>query len=676
MIYQSNEYLLTTEPTYAAIPELSKYLPVCAGFDIETTNYHHKGYMYHWQLSLNDDVILGRTWEQFQEVYNHIVELYHPTANKPLLIWIHNASFEFSFIKKRFKWNIDKDGLPNIFALNKRSVVYAITREYIEFRDSAVLTGMSLAKLAKTYCTTQKMKGDLDYKIMRNSRTPLTDKELQYCINDVVILSEFAIFAFSRYGDRIALTKTGIVRNQLKEVFKAMPKAYKQQYRRLINKAFPSHEEYQTWFRWVYRGGWVHANFEVVDEDIILDDGHSFDFKSSYPARMLTYKFCYKYISCKPSMESIMWVLNDIDNRGFITKIHVTNLRRKTCHSVFSLHKTQLEPDAIYTTDNGRITYASSCTLYLTEWDWLDLENFYLWDDIEILELKYGIKDYLPSFLRDLVYKLFITKETQPKDTIDYTLAKQDLNATYGMCVTSILQSDLFYDEESGTFLDGDQLDYNKALFSQILLPQWGIQISAMARNALLTVVARITAVALPGETSSALYGDTDSIKLNNTYRYRYLIDEYNEEQLRRNQTVKDLFGYDLGKLGCFEDEGPITRFKTLGCKRYLYTTPDGTNHLVVAGMPKHALDEAMKCPKFDIYKSFSNNLTLPSYASGKLTTYYNDEPHEDIIDGELMRELSSVSLYEIPFTMSMEEDFVALVQSIKDKKKLWRVRG
>ena len=35
------------------------------------------------------------------------------------------------------------------------------------------------------------MCGDLDYSLLRNSKTPLSEKELGYCFNDVLIVTSF-----------------------------------------------------------------------------------------------------------------------------------------------------------------------------------------------------------------------------------------------------------------------------------------------------------------------------------------------------------------------------------------------------------------------------------------------------------------------------------------------------
>ena len=43
-----------------------KYIRIRAGFDIETTRIGNYAYMYHWQLSWNDDDLLLRKWSDFE----------------------------------------------------------------------------------------------------------------------------------------------------------------------------------------------------------------------------------------------------------------------------------------------------------------------------------------------------------------------------------------------------------------------------------------------------------------------------------------------------------------------------------------------------------------------------------------------------------------------------------
>ena len=167
-----------------------RYHEICMGFDIETTTLdNRRGYMYHWQMSINNYVILGRRWIEFRQVIDWIRQELALRRNTRIIIWIANEGFEFQFIRKQFNFT-------RVFAKDLRQPLVAIIDDCIEFRDCLAISGGSLAQLAKDYTETQKLVGDLDYKKIRSYKTPLTEQEKAYCINDVVILSEWARYMF------------------------------------------------------------------------------------------------------------------------------------------------------------------------------------------------------------------------------------------------------------------------------------------------------------------------------------------------------------------------------------------------------------------------------------------------------------------------------------------------
>ena len=90
-----------------------------------------------------------------------------------------------------------------------------------------MLTGTSLEKvgedLLKYKC--QKKVGDLDYSLIRGPKTPITEEELGYCINDIrVVMCKIreCIDAENNNIGKIPMTKTGYVR---RDVRKAMMKS-------------------------------------------------------------------------------------------------------------------------------------------------------------------------------------------------------------------------------------------------------------------------------------------------------------------------------------------------------------------------------------------------------------------------------------------------------------------
>ena len=174
-----------------------KYIDLYSGFDIETTRVGNNSYMYKWQLSLMTDVspcivVSGRRWEEFTYFIGQIKRVLNLRETTRVPIWIANMSFEFQFMRKHFEWD-------EIFSKESRQPLLARTGG-IEFHEALAISQGNLAYLAKTYCKTQKAVGglDLDYSIIRNYDSPLTEKENGYCDNDVIPLAEFSQYIFKR----------------------------------------------------------------------------------------------------------------------------------------------------------------------------------------------------------------------------------------------------------------------------------------------------------------------------------------------------------------------------------------------------------------------------------------------------------------------------------------------
>ena len=94
--------------------EVVKYYNIESGFDIETTsqiyNEEKCAYMYIWQFGIGTDVYYGRTWEQFGEFVQMIIDQLELTLYNRLIIYVHNLGYEFQFFRKFFNWeNVFRD---------------------------------------------------------------------------------------------------------------------------------------------------------------------------------------------------------------------------------------------------------------------------------------------------------------------------------------------------------------------------------------------------------------------------------------------------------------------------------------------------------------------------------------------------------------------------------------
>ena len=135
----------------------------------------------------------------------------------------------------------------------------------------------------------------------------------------------------------------------------------------------------------------------------------------------------------------------------------------------------------------------------------------------------------------------------------------------------------------------------------------------------------------------------------------------------------------DLGK---FDFEGKIYRFKTLGCKRYLYTGIEYNKkkniyelHTTskVSGMNTEAFIEKCDRENLDVYEEFDNGLQLSAEESGRLSAHYEDTafmvPLTDYNGNTIMvSELSCVTLNESTFKLTMTGDYLDLLRTVQDR--------
>lgn len=631
------------------------YLNIYAGFDIETTNIQRGdkklAFMYIWQFIAATKekayIYLGRTWEDFLELLDAFASFYKVSRNTRIILWVANFSFEFQFLRKRVKWCKDEFAF---FAKESRKPLLATCYDGIEFRDCLAITGGSLAQLAKEYCTTQKLVGDLDYTVERSSETVLDREERDYCINDVKILAEFSYFAFETWikpNKKVPLTKTGILRNEIKQRLKKKCKnlaAYKQ----MILNCYPKREEYINWFNYLFRGGFVHANFWHTGKE--LHNVLMYDITSSYPAQMLL-----KYYPVTPFIEDAFTEEN-LQSKCCIMVAEFWNIETTTYHSIESKHKViACEGEKI---DNGRIYRANYLKVMLTE---LDLDNyrmFYRWEKMNILSFKTAKRGELPSFILQVLKEHYIhkaeLKRAGKNKTPEYAIYKAMINSTFGLMVTRLALDKVTY--KNGEWEVAElALDYSEEVAKQVLLPQWGIYVAAHGRHELLKTVYQIEQE-VP---KSVAYCDTDSIKTEFNERIKEVIRTYNEE-IARQLKAKGLINPAFSDLGMFELEygKPVDRFKALGAKRYIYQV-DGEYNVTVAGLPKEVLPKIYDDP-FEYFTI--DGFVVPVDLSEKLTTAYNDEETTAVIDGVEMHELSSVALYAIPFSLFTEKEYYSLV--------------
>lgn len=661
----------------------TSYYDICVGFDIETTTYYIAGEpystMYCWQLSINDTVIMGHFHSEYIELFDRIKALIKPRKSQRILCGVHNLAYEFSFIR-------DHLNITESFLKEMRQPLTIEHDNFIVFIDTMAITQGSLKKLAETYTNTQKCAGDLDYSKMRfsdaNGYTPLTDLELSYCHNDVLILAEFMRYYNDTYlvNGKRPMTATGILNEEIKEEFEAYCEEHKG-HRENVRKGQPTEEEYNFLMRWVYRGGYVHGNMLYTGLELGRSNGHKIigvDYTSSYPSVMLYRRYPTR-MRKTGNIEAIEDVISyyEKDYASYFT-ITLYGLKNRLNHSIESKSKCiELEGARI---DNGRVLSADKMTVAIDMLTLFNYMRFYTWDSYEIQNAYIGKMEYLKPYIIKPMLKYYERKnylKSIGDEGQDYKTAKGRVNSFYGLTVKQKPVERVAYID--GAWVTEKATDYERQCDNACLSPFIGCWVSSWARFNLLQCVADLEERGV-----TCYYSDTDSIKMDDTPTAHAYIKEYNDKIKEMCADAKKRTGATdlIDGLGEFDLEfgegtknGVIERVKYLGAKRYIITTDKNVELQTIAGLPKGWLFKAVKDPKnCDYYKKdpficFTDKMV----ATGcKLATKYKDTPFSHCVTdcngvNYNVSELSCVSLVETNFSLSLDEAWAQFVNALQE---------
>lgn len=673
-----------------------KYYNCPIGFDIETTSFKDYRYvdpnrksskpikracMYIWQMCINGTSIYGRTWSQFIWFMGELRMKLSLSPELKLVIYVHNLAYEFHFLMGHVP-------ISNVFARKKHKPIKCDLYGSIELRCSYFLSGLSLAKTAENLTTVKinKLVGDLDYSKIRHFKTPLTDKEMDYCEYDVLVVYHFIREEIAKNGDitKIPLTKTGYVRQYCRNKIKEM--THYPAYRKMVQAETITEPELFILLNKAFAGGYTHAN--IVHANELIDvKVHSLDFTSHYPTQMLAHKFPRsKFV--KTEIKTFKELKYYLKKRACLFKISLCDVTSKTTHHIWSQSKCEKITDPII--DNGRIASCSSLTTFMTDVDWKYFVKFYKFDNKRIIihdfyTASYG---YLPIPLLCCVLD-FYEQKTTLKDVIEkveeYLVSKGMLNGIYGMMVTNPLNDEIEYDDSFSNpkkIWDKSQPDIQEALNknynngNQFLCYQWGVWITAWARYELLSMVIKCH--------EDVIYCDTDSIKLMNYDQYKPLFDAYNEKLKEKLIANCEYNGIDTTRLnpvdikgehhflGLWDYEGYYTRFKTLGAKRYAYVKYNKKSkknefHITVSGITNNT--ELENNPTEYILKHggfnyFTDEMYIPETYSHRLThTYCFGDYDYDLTDytgiTATVSEISYVHMEPVGYKMGLSDEFI-----------------
>lgn len=620
-------------------------------------------WLYVWQLGINDSVYYGRTIEELQQFLERI----NTDCPDKKIFYIHNMGYDIQWLFNA----LDLDNI-DMFARKCRAPMKVTIPKYnIEIRCSYMLTNLGLEKCASFYrCAHKKLVGNLDYNKLIYPTTKLSDEELSYAENDILVMNDFLHHFRDKYEHiyNIPLTQTGEVRRELQKLFKGDI--------RYIHKVQDMYAG--TVYEWdslnnAFMGGYTHGNaLNVGFIHRYTDDGRhiqSKDIASSYPNSM-TFKL--------PMGRFIRTRKRDFDyeNKAYIIKVRWYDIESKYFNNYIPISKCIDHMSAVL--DNGRVASAKMIEMQVTHIDYEIIKSMYTFSSEDIIEvLVCNHIDYLDKRMLEFILKSYSNKTTLKgldEYIAEYNKGKQMINCMYGNCVTRIVnpvvtltpnRKDLWHADDITDEFKLEKLKKQKKNWNCLNNFAWGVFITAYSRMALMELVKQMD--------YDVIYMDTDSIKYKGDYEQLFI--DYNKKNADRLKAMcdeldidyelchpKDIKGIEH-PLGAYEDDGFYDNgFITLGAKKYAYVDDAGEIHITVSGVSKKAATQLSKL------EDFKDDFLFDAEHCGKqLLSYIDNQEPFNLPDGTIIKQKYAIHMmpttYKLSSTTTRKDNIEAIQQ-------------
>lgn len=635
------------------------YKDVICAFDIETSRLAdiEQSIMYIWMLHIHNHVtIIGRTWEELKSLFLQIRE---ELEENTLCIFVHNLSYEFQFLRAIYDFSPDE-----VFAVDSRKVLRcSMFDNKIEFRCSYLHSNMSLAEYTnKMDVEHKKLDGEeFDYTKERYPWTELTEKEIAYCIHDVVglceaIEKEMTIDCDNLYT--LPLTSTGYVRRDAKQAMRKVHPAF-------VKNQLPDLYTYEM-LREAFRGGDTHANRFYSGR--IIKNVKSADRSSSYPDVLCNCQFPVSpfFHAGRVSYNTLLNMIV-VRKKAVIMRIAISKLRlHDDLWGAPYLSKDKCRRIEKGAFDNGRILSAEYLETTITDVDFKIILDQYDFDDLCAFDVSYARYGKLPRSLIDTViayYKAKTELKNVPGQEIYYMKSKNKLNSIYGMMAQNPVKQDIVYNNGVWSTANEPEAEIlaesNRKAF---LCYQWGVWCTAWARYRLQE------GIKLAGE--NFIYCDTDSVKYIGDIDWT----AYNKQR-EKDSKASGAFATDPKEIkhymGVYEADGEYTEFKTLGAKKYAYNYESGgETYVTIAGVTKKKggkeLDENGGL------KAFSPGFTFVK--AGGTEAIYNDDPEIKTVvrDGKQIDITPNIVIKDSTYTLGITAEYASLLKNCCLPEDFW----
>ena len=635
------------------------YKDVICAFDIETTRLAdvEQSIMYIWMLHIHNHVtIIGRTWEELKSLFLQIRE---ELEDNTLCIFVHNLSYEFQFLRAIYDFSPKE-----VFAVDSRKVLRcSMFDNKIEFRCSYLHTNMSLAEYTnKMGVEHKKLDGEeFDYTKERYPWTPLTEKEIAYCIHDVVGLCEALEKEMTIDGDNLytlPLTSTGYVRRDAKKAMRQIHPAF-------VKNQLPDIQTYEM-LREAFRGGDTHANRFYSGR--IIKNVKSADRSSSYPDVLCNCQFPVSpfFHAGKVSFNTLLNMIV-VRKKAVIMRIAISKLRlHDDLWGAPYLSKDKCRRIEKGAFDNGRILAAEYLETTITDVDFKIILDQYDFDDLCAFDVSYARYGKLPKSLIDTVIEYYKAK-TELKNVsgqeIYYMKSKNKLNSIYGMMAQNPVKQDIVYNNGVWSTANDPEAEIlaesNRKAF---LCYQWGVWCTAWARYRLQE------GLKLAGE--NFVYCDTDSVKYIGDIDWN----EYNKQR-EKDSKASGAFATDpkgiTHYMGVYEADGEYSEFKTLGAKKYAYNyEPGEKTYVTIAGVTKKS--GGVELDENGGLKAFSPGFTFVK--AGGTEAIYNDDPEIKTVirDGKQINITPNIVIKDSTYTLGITAEYASLLKNCCLPEDFW----
>lgn len=245
---------------------------------------------------------IAELYSDFVTVYNNIhdfIKFFHNLCEEKVIVYFHNVKFDGNFLlntlmENGYKFHHREKPYEKLYKGEFDAIIsgqnrwYSITvctgRTVIEIRDSAKLMPMTLARMGKAF-NTKHRKLEMEYKGERHAGGLIKPEEMQYIINDVLVLKEALEFMLDSGNTRLTIGSNCIAEYKKcfdKEQWNAM---YPDLKAFVLDESVYKYPNADAYIRRSYRGGWCYCNPKYMNKWIDTD-GMTYDVNSLYPSVM------------------------------------------------------------------------------------------------------------------------------------------------------------------------------------------------------------------------------------------------------------------------------------------------------------------------------------------------------------------------------------------------------